>query len=40
MSGSGFGERENAVDDGLEAARGDEAHDAVELGLGTHVGAE
>src|SRR5713226_9774780 len=41
--GVGFGaggQREDAVDDRLEASRGHEAHDAVELGLGAHVGAE
>ena len=40
MGGSRFGERENAVNRGLEAPRGHQAHDAVELGLGAHVGAE
>src|SRR5258708_2054601 len=34
------GQREDAVDDGLEASRGHEAHDAVEFGLGAHIGAE
>jgi hypothetical protein len=39
--GSGsFSERENAVEDGLEASRGHQAHDAVDLGLRAHVGAE
>src|SRR5882762_2751123 len=40
MGGSRFGERENAVNSGLETPRGHQAHDAVELGLGAHVGAE
>ena len=40
MGGSRFGERENTVHRGLETPRGHQAHDAVELGLGAHVGAE
>lgn len=40
MGGGGFGEGEDAVDHRLEAAEGDEFHHRVELGLGTHVGAE
>src|SRR6266576_4162100 len=40
MGGSRFGERENAVHRGLETPRGHQAHEAVELGLGAHVGAE
>ena len=40
MGGSSFGKRENAVNRGLEAPRGHQAHDAVEFGLGAHVGAE
>ncbi len=39
----GFGagaQREDAVDDGLEASGGHQAHDAVEFGLGAHIGAE
>jgi hypothetical protein len=39
VGSGGFGEREHAIDDGLEAAAGDEAHYAVQLGLGAHVGA-
>src|SRR5229473_8587611 len=34
------GQREDAVDDGLEASGSYEAHDAVEFGLRAHVGAE
>src|SRR5258708_24261725 len=34
------GQREDAVDDGLEASGGHEAHDAVEFGVGAHIGAE
>src|SRR3989442_3509659 len=40
MGGGGFGKRENAVNDGLEAPGGDEAHNAVKLGFGAHVGAK
>ncbi len=39
--GSGsFSEREDAVNDRLEVAGGDEFHHGVQLGLGAHVGAQ
>ncbi len=40
MGGGGLGERENAVNDGLEAAGGHEAHYAVKLRFRAHIGAE
>jgi hypothetical protein len=40
VGGDGFCERENAIDNGLEAARGDKLQDREELGFGAHVGAE
>ena len=40
MGGGGLGEREDAVDNRLEAARSGELQDRVELGLRAHVGAQ
>src|SRR6266581_4657422 len=40
VSGSGFRQREDAVDNGFEAAGRDEFHYRVQLGLGAHVRAE
>lgn len=40
MSGSGFCERKDAVDYRFETSVGNEAHDAVQLRLRSHVGAE
>jgi len=40
VGGGSFGEPEDAVNDGLEAASGDELHYGVQLGLGAHVGGE
>src|SRR5260370_14301915 len=40
VGGGGLGEREDAVDNRLEAACGDELHHRLELGLRAHVGAE
>src|SRR5216683_4141034 len=40
VSGSGFRQGEDAIDNGLEAAGGDEFHYRVQFGLGAHVRAE
>src|SRR6266566_1008144 len=40
VSGSGFRQGEDAIDNGFEAARRDEFHYRVQLGLGAHVRAE
>src|SRR6266849_3313303 len=40
VSGSGFRQGEDAIDNGLEAARRDKFHYRVQLGLGAHVRAE
>ena len=40
VSGGGFRERENVIDDGFEFSCGHELEHRVELGLRSHVGTE